>query len=229
MPDVMIDSDGTDFFGVVRSLVVPNEGTHDSHSAYVSWSGPRQTVGSVYPRAARSDRVPEARRTYRSEHLPLLRPTGSASEPEVHPRKSAAPPSAVRRGVASSSVPPPPDGASRRCGGARRVRRFPKDEASLQGVGIPPFDENRNVCLYVGGSGPDTTVMVSLGVVASGKAWGYRVSPGAEATIVAANLFPRRPNLKRAGRRRGVSPDARPVDGGALPSFGSVALRRPRR
>ena len=49
MPDVMIDSGGTDFVGFVGTLVVPNEGTHDSHSAYVSWSGPLQTIGSVVP------------------------------------------------------------------------------------------------------------------------------------------------------------------------------------
>ena len=120
--------------------------------------------------------------------LPLLRPTGSAPRTRGPPaeERRASLCCAKRSGFVLRA--PPPDGASRRCGGTRRVRRFPKDEASLQGVGIPPFDENRNVCLCVGGSGPDTTVMVSLGVVASGKAWGYRVSPGAEATIVAANL-----------------------------------------
>jgi hypothetical protein len=47
MPDVIIDSGGTDFVGVVGALVVPNKGTQDSHSAYVSLSGELQTVGSV--------------------------------------------------------------------------------------------------------------------------------------------------------------------------------------
>jgi len=83
--------------------------------------------------------------------------------------------------------------------------RCPKDEASLQAIGIHgSVNFETSVGLeVVGGSGPNTQPRRNWVSRLRRAAWGYRASPKPEATTITRTRFPKRSNLKPGGRGGG--------------------------